>query len=75
MYFGAWVRLEDEAGEIRELRIVGSDEIDTRLGWISLDSPMARAIIGKSREDSFVLKLPNGDMEYYIADVSYEPFP
>ena len=74
VYFGAWVRLEDEAGEIRELRIVGSDEIDTRLGWISLDSPMARAIIGKSREDSFVLKLPSGDMEYYIADVSYEPF-
>ena len=39
VYFGAWVRLEDEDGAVSELRIVGSDEFDPKLGWISLESP------------------------------------
>ncbi len=74
VYFGAWVKLEDEDGEIKELRIVGSDEFDPKLGWISLESPMAKSLIGKKKGSSTVVRLPTGDVEYYIEDISYAPF-
>ena len=74
VYFGAWVRLEDAQGEILELRIVGSDEFDPRLGWISLESPMARSLLGKKKETSVFVDLPDGRTEFYILDVSYQPF-
>ncbi|MBO6556058.1 MAG: transcription elongation factor GreB [Pseudomonadales bacterium] len=74
VYFGAWVRLENEAGELSEIRIVGSDEFDPKLGWISLESPMAKSLLGKSKETSIFLNLPDGQTEFYIVDVSYSPF-
>ena len=74
VYFGAWVRLENEDGEISELRIVGSDEFDPKLGWISLESPMARSLLGKNKETSIYVNLPDGEAEFYIVDVSYTPF-
>lgn len=73
VYFGAWVKLEDEDGELTELRIVGSDEFDPATGWISVESPMARSLIGKKLGTSINLDLPSGTVEYYILDVSYEP--
>ena len=48
VYFGAWVTLEDEDGEQARYRIVGPDEPDLRLGMISIDSPLARALVGKA---------------------------
>lgn len=75
VYFGAWVRLEDDEGSVSELRIVGSDEFDPALGWISLDSPMAKSLLGKKKETSVDVKLPSGRIELYILDVSYSPFP
>lgn len=74
VYFGAWVRLEDEDGEISELRIVGSDEFDPKLGWISIESPMAKSLIGKKKDSSVVVRLPAGEVELYIHDISYAPF-
>ena len=74
VYFGAWVRLENEDGEISVLRIVGADEFDTKLGWISLDSPMAKSLIGKKKESTALLSLPTGNVELFIVDVSYQPF-
>jgi len=74
VYFGAWVKLENEDGKISELRIVGADEFDTKLGWISLDSPMAKSLIGKKKESTALLKLPAGNTELFILDVSYQPF-
>ncbi len=74
IYFGAWVRLENEDGELSDLRIVGSDEFDPKLRWISLDSPMARSLLGKKKETSIVVDLPDGQCEYYIVEVSYIPF-
>ena len=74
VYFGAWVRLENEQGELSEIRIVGSDEFDPKLGWISLESPMAKSLLGKSKETSIFLNLPDGQTEFYIVDVSYSPF-
>ncbi len=72
VYFGAWVRLEDGTGKQSVFRIVGPDEFDPSLGYISMDSPMGRALIGKSLDDEFTLRLPEGEAEYVITEVSYE---
>jgi transcription elongation factor GreB len=72
VYFGAWVRLENDAGEESVYRIVGPDEFDPSLGYISMDSPMGRALIGKSLDDAFTLRLPEGEADYVITEVSYE---
>ena len=74
VYFGAWVRLEDENGQVKCLRIVGSDEFDPELGWISLESPMAKSLIGKKQGMSIVVTLPADEVEWYILEVSYSPF-
>jgi transcription elongation factor GreB len=74
IFFGAWIKLEDENGDISELRIVGADEFDLKIGWISLASPMAKSLLGKSKGDDVVVKRPIGDTEMYILDVSYESF-
>jgi transcription elongation factor GreB len=72
IYFGAWVRLESDAGEESVYRIVGPDEFDLSLGYISMDSPMGRGLIGKSLDDAFTLRLPDSEAEYVITEVSYE---
>ncbi len=74
IFFGAWVRLEDEAGEIVEYRIVGPDEFDPDKGFISIDSPMARALMKKTEEDEIIVRRPKGEATYTIVKVSYEPF-
>lgn len=74
VFFGAWIRLEDENGETSELRIVGADEFDLTRGWISLNSPMARSLLGKSRGDDVIVDRPSGRTEVFIVDVSYTPF-
>ena len=72
VFFGAWVRLEDSNGKEYIYRIVGPDEFDPSLGWISMDSPMGRALLGKSLDDDFTLVLPEGETDYVITEVSYE---
>ncbi len=72
VYFGAWVRLEDSTGKQSVFRIVGPDEFDPSSGYISMDSPMGKALIGKSLDDEFILMLPEGEAEYVITEVSYE---
>jgi transcription elongation factor GreB len=72
VYFGAWVRLEDSKGKQSIFRIVGPDEFDPSLGYISMDSPMGKALMGKSLDDEFTLLLPEGKAEYVITEVSYD---
>jgi transcription elongation factor GreB len=72
VYFGAWVRLEDSTGKQSVFRIVGPDEFDPSLGYISMDSPMGKALLGKSLDDEFTLRLPEGEAEYVITEVSYD---
>ena len=72
VYFGAWVRLEDSSGKQSVFRIVGPDEFDPSLGYISMDSPMGKALLGKSLDDEFTLKLPEGQAEYVITEISYD---
>lgn len=72
VYFGAWVLLEDEEGEEQEYRIVGPDESDSKSRAISMDSPMGRALLGKSDGDDVRVKRPKGDGLFTIVGIRYE---
>ena len=72
IYFGAWVTLEDEDGIECRYRLVGEDELDLEYGYISIDAPLARGLLGKSIDDDVTVSLPRGEQEFYIADVVYE---
>lgn len=71
VFFGAWVRLEDEAGEETIYRIVGPDEFDLSRGYISMDSPMAKALMKKGRDDEVEVPTPAGSDRYFVLDVYY----
>ena len=73
VFFGAWVTLEDEHGVETEFRIVGPDEIDPARRYVSMDSPLARAIMGKRRDDEIRIEVPGGSKTYAIVAVRYEP--
>ena len=72
VFFGAWIELEDEAGELLRYRIVGEDEIDLPHNYISVDAPLARGLLGKREGDDVSVRLPKGETEYYIARVLYQ---
>ena len=72
VFFGAWVEIENEAGEIKRFRIVGYDEIYGRMDYISIDSPMARALLKKEVGDEAMVQTPQGEMCWWINEVSYE---
>jgi transcription elongation factor GreB len=72
VFFGAWVRLEDTTGKEYIYRIIGPDELEPSLGYISMDSPMGKTLLGKSLDDEFTLRLPEGEAEYVITEVSYD---
>ncbi len=75
VYFGAQVELElVNSGETRRYRIVGPDETDAALGLISVDSPMARALLGKRVDDEFEAELPGGRQQFALLALSYEEF-
>lgn len=72
VFFGAEVELERiDDGEVLNYRIVGPDETDARLGYISIDSPLARAMLKKRIDDEFSATLPNGIAQFVILDVRY----
>lgn len=72
VYFGAYVTLEDEHGEEAEYRIVGPDEFNLREHKLSMDSPLARAMLGKQLDDEVQLQSPEGNKHYYITNIRYE---
>jgi transcription elongation factor GreB len=71
VFFGAWVRLEDEDGREVEWRIVGADESDVKTGAISVDSPVARALMGKREGDEVTVRAPRGEVIYAITGIRY----
>jgi transcription elongation factor GreB len=71
IFFGAWVTLEDDAGQEKCWRIVGPDEFDLGAGKLSMDSPMARSLLGKGLDDEIVVRSPSGEQVYYVTDISY----
>ena len=75
VFFGAWVELEEvDSGVVERYRLVGSDEIDLDNGWISIDSPMARALLKKQQGDEVLVNRPKGAARFDIVRVQYEPF-
>ncbi|MEX0624410.1 transcription elongation factor GreB [Saccharospirillum sp.] len=75
VFFGAWVRVVDEDEVPRVMRLVGPDEFDLDPLYISIDSPMARALLKKTIDDEIRVQTPKGDCEYWITDVSYQAPP
>lgn len=73
VFFGAWVKLEDENENIRIFRIVGADEFNPTKQWISIDSPVARALIGKQVDDEITVNTPGGQVIYFVLEISYHP--
>ncbi|NID14143.1 transcription elongation factor GreB [Luteibacter yeojuensis] len=73
VFFGATMELENvETGETVRYRIVGPDETDARKGWISVDSPMARAVLKKRVDDEFEAELPGGRTRFAVISVDYD---
>ncbi len=75
IFFGAWLRLENGDGDIVCYRIVGPDEIDAQLGWISVDSPLARAALKKRKDDDFEVELPDGRVIFTVLAINYDCAP
>lgn len=71
VFFGAWVTLVDEDDQEFTYRIVGPDELDLKKGWISIDSPLARALLKKAQGDEVEAQLPKGTVWYEILKVRY----
>ncbi len=71
IFFGAWVTLEDENGEEVTYRIVGADEFVPQKNWISVDSPMAKALLGKTLDEEIQVQTPSGRKELLVLEISY----
>jgi len=71
VFFAAWVTLENDQGEEKTYRIVGPDEFDAKKGWISMDSPVAKALLKKHIDDEVKVETPNGIENFYISNVYY----
>jgi transcription elongation factor GreB len=71
VYFGAWVRLEDSEGQEVEYRVVGPDESDVESNAISMDSPMGKALLGRSENDEVKVKRPKDTAVFEIVAIRY----
>ena len=71
IFFSARVELEDEDGQPLKVRIVGPDEIDPKQQYISIDSPLVRALLGKRVDDEVVVQAPAGERVYWVVDIQY----
>jgi len=71
VFFGAWVSLENEAGAPSRHRIVGPDEFDHAPGYISMDAPLARALLGKALDAEVTVALPGGAQRFTIVAIEY----
>ena len=71
VFFGAWVELENDGGEVLKVRIVGDEEVYGNHNHISLKSPMAKACLGKQLDDEVEVRTPEGIKKWYITDISY----
>lgn len=71
VYFGAWVEIEDTDGNAYQYRIVGPDEIDPEKNFISIDAPMAKALLGRSEGDEVTVSRPNGTMAFMVTSIRY----
>ena len=73
IFFGAWVTVIDASGARHRHRIVGPDEFDQGTGYISMDSPLGRALLGKRIGEEFEIELPTGTASVKVESIEYEP--
>ncbi|MEZ8094776.1 transcription elongation factor GreB [Photobacterium swingsii] len=71
VFFGAFVEIENEAGDSKAFRIVGPDEIYGRNDYISIDSPMARAMLKKEVDEEFEVVTPQGRKLWFVNSIRY----
>ena len=71
VFFGAWVEVADDKGQVKTYRIVGADETDASHGLISVDSPLARALLKREQGEVVTAQLPGGESEIEIVSVRY----
>jgi transcription elongation factor GreB len=75
VFFGAWVRVQEDGGAERRLRIVGPDEFDLASDYISMDSPLGRALLRKAVDDEVSVDLPGGARSFIVLEVTYGKRP
>jgi transcription elongation factor GreB len=71
VFFGAWVELERADGTELRYRIVGPDELDTAEGYISMDAPLAKALLGKRLDDEVAVAIAGVETRYLITAIQY----
>jgi transcription elongation factor GreB len=71
VFFGAWFELAGDGGGRREYRLVGPDEIDFAPGYVSVDSPLGRAVLGKAPGVEIAMSTPDGERRYEVTGVRY----
>jgi transcription elongation factor GreB len=72
VFFGAWVQLEGEDGTLARYRIVGPDEFDMAPGYISMDSPLGRALLRRALDEEVTVETPAGSRLYVVVSIEYE---
>ena len=75
VFFGAWVRVQDDSGTELCVRIVGPDEFDHAADYISMDSPLGRALMRKTVDDEVHVPLPAGVRAYVVVEIAYGARP
>ncbi|MFT5372444.1 MAG: transcription elongation factor GreB, partial [Lysobacterales bacterium] len=68
------VNLRDAAGNTLRYRIVGADETNAKRQWISIDSPVARQLLGKKEGNRIKVSLPEGTQQFTILKIEYQNF-
>src|SRR5215469_8983427 len=71
VYFGAWVTVESDDGTQSRYRVVGPDEFDREPGYISMDSPLGRALLRRSLDDEVTVEVPGGSRTLVIVEIEY----
>jgi transcription elongation factor GreB len=74
VYFGAWVTVESDDGIQSRYRVVGPDEFDREPSYISMDSPLGRALLRRSLDDEVTVELPSGSRTLVIVEIDYSLF-
>jgi len=71
VFFGAWVEIEDSDGNVFRYRIVGPDEFDADRNFISIDSPMAKALLRRTEGEEVIVRRPDGTASFVVTSICY----
>jgi transcription elongation factor GreB len=72
IFFGAYVSLEDDTGKSFDYRIIGPDELDPQRGYISMDGPLGKTLLGKKIDDEVTISTPTGEKSYFVIAIRYQ---